>query len=281
MHIEMNTSISVLIRSFNSAKTLGLVLKKLKLQSDDEIIIVDSGSTDITLDIANKYGATIFVAPMPFHYSTSLNLGFQMAKNSWVLVISSHAIPQVDMFLDRYREQILHFPDDVIVGYGPSTLSGETQTKMESLETVYYSAESFQEVIEICGNANTIYRRSAWVELPFDVSIRTAEDKIWISQMIKKNYRFAYIPSVPTLNQNCGSIFYMFKKGYRDKRTLRDKSFKPMSIYHLAGGFKNLLYGFIKNKINFGNFVRWSFQLLGQFFGSYQPEDNTPIKGAS
>jgi glycosyltransferase involved in cell wall biosynthesis len=50
----MDSSISVIIRTFNSASTLPDVLEKLEPQPNDEIIIVDSGSSDQTLMIAKK-----------------------------------------------------------------------------------------------------------------------------------------------------------------------------------------------------------------------------------
>ena len=50
----MNPAISILIRTFNSAGTLPSVLDRLELQPEDEIIIVDSGSTDATLAIAGN-----------------------------------------------------------------------------------------------------------------------------------------------------------------------------------------------------------------------------------
>lgn len=54
-----------------------------------------------------------------------------------------------------------------------------------------------------------------------------------------------------------------------------------MDLYHLAGGFKNLTLSFLEKEIDFGNYIRCCSQLLGQFFGSHQKEDNTPVHGAS
>ncbi len=277
----MDNNISVLIRTYNSAKTLDRLLKAIILAHGDECIIVDSGSSDTTLWIADAYGARIVIAPPPFHYSKSLNLGFAEAKNPWVLVISSHCIPQVPDLLEIYRQEIIKFSKEVIVGYGPSTLSGKSDPELDPKQTCIFTASDYERVSRICGNANTIYRKQVWEEFPFNERIRTAEDKIWIMETVAKGYHFAYIPQARGMNINKGSLLYMFKKGYRDKRSLRGKEFYPMGFYHLAGGFKNLTLSLLRGELEFGNYVRWCFQLLGQFFGSHQKEDNTPVNGGS
>lgn len=69
-------AISVVIRTRDSARTLERVILGLSRAEGDEVIVVDSGSRDATLDIARKHGAIIVLAPGPFNYSKSLNLWF-------------------------------------------------------------------------------------------------------------------------------------------------------------------------------------------------------------
>src|SRR5664279_2369308 len=71
--VKASTAISVVIRTRDSARTLERVSVGLGKAEGDEVIVVDSGSRDATLDIAKKYGAIIVLAPGPFHYSKSLN----------------------------------------------------------------------------------------------------------------------------------------------------------------------------------------------------------------
>lgn len=55
--------ISIIMPTYNSEKTLKYSLESIRRQSIDqtqvEILIIDGGSTDTTLDIAEKYGSTI------------------------------------------------------------------------------------------------------------------------------------------------------------------------------------------------------------------------------
>ena len=53
--------ISIIIPTINEASNLPLLLSDLSVvQKEGEIIIVDCGSKDKTIDIANIYGAKVF-----------------------------------------------------------------------------------------------------------------------------------------------------------------------------------------------------------------------------
>ena len=281
--MNVSTAISVVIRTRDSARTLERVIAGLCRSADDEVIVVDSGSKDATLAIARKHGAQVVVAPGPFNYSRSLNLGFTATKNPWVLVISSHAIPVVPRFLEIYRAAIKAFPGDVSVGYAPSTLSGESGVGTSAEETRYYAADDFQPIEPLCGNGNAIYRRAVWEKLPFDETIRTAEDKLWLMEVIKQGRRIAYIPAARTSNRNQASLRYMYRKGYSDARARcvkgsgqRIAAHRPMRLYDLAGALKKIAVKKLKGEIDLGNWVRHSAHAFGQFFGSRGAQNNSP-----
>lgn len=263
---------SVLIRSFNSAKTLDRLLSRLDQIEGDEVIVVDSGSTDATLEITKRHGARIIIAEGPFNYSKSLNLGFKAARNDWVLVLSSHCIPVGTDLLATYRREAVLLPEDVPVAYGPSTISGKSEPSLDKECTTLHSGR----IPPGCGNGNALYRFSAWEELPFDESKRTAEDVIWLSAMLERGRRVAYVPKAAGLNINQQSLRYMFRKGHSDSRTLRLPTHRPMPLFHFAGALKNLTKQWLKREINLGNYLRYGAHTFGQFFGSREPEDNTP-----
>ncbi len=274
------SSISVLIRTFDSAKTLERVILALGMAAGDELVVVDSGSRDATLDIAQKHGARIIRAIGPFNYSKSLNLGFAAARNAWVLVLSSHAIPLVPAFLAAHRAAIEKFPASVAVGYAPSGISNKFMADARIGDVQFYSPDNYQPVEHLCGNANSIYRRAIWEQLPFDETVRTAEDMIWLREYLRQGGHIAYIPAARTLNCNQGSLAYMFRKGYSDARARREKagepaSHQPMGFYQLGGALKNLLMAKLKGETNVGNWLRYSAHACGVFFGCRQKQDNS------
>lgn len=84
-----------LIRTYNSSRTLEDAVKALRQQSVPPagIVVVDSGSTDGTREIALRIGCTLVRYPEePFNYSKALNLGLDSARSPALLVLSSHVL---------------------------------------------------------------------------------------------------------------------------------------------------------------------------------------------
>lgn len=58
----------------------------------DEMIIVDGGSTDKTLEIARSFNARIFQSPWKEDFAAQRNISLKHAKNDWILVIDADEI---------------------------------------------------------------------------------------------------------------------------------------------------------------------------------------------
>lgn len=98
----MNLLFSIIIPVFNQEKTIGLLLSKLKSLSDNyskEIIIVDSGSSDMTPLIIRKYKhdlsnfRLINIKREEFNHSETRNNAVKIAKGKYVCFLSGDAIP--------------------------------------------------------------------------------------------------------------------------------------------------------------------------------------------
>jgi len=55
----------------------------------DEIVLVDTGSTDRTMEIARSFGAKVFELPWANDFSAPRNLSLQKATGDWVLVLDA------------------------------------------------------------------------------------------------------------------------------------------------------------------------------------------------
>lgn len=53
----------------------------------DEIIVVDTGSTDSTLQIALSFGAKVVHHPWNGDFAAARNAGLQQARGQWILIL--------------------------------------------------------------------------------------------------------------------------------------------------------------------------------------------------
>lgn len=79
----------------NEEETLDRCLKSVK-NSVDEIVIVDTGSSDKTKDIASKYTDKVFDYIWCSNFSKARNFSISKASNNWILVLDADEI--VDQF---------------------------------------------------------------------------------------------------------------------------------------------------------------------------------------
>ena len=81
------SKISIIIPTNNEAKNLPLLLSDLSsIQKDVEIIIVDCGSGDKTIDIANIYGAKVYQSEER-NRGLQLDIGAKNSKGDWLIFL--------------------------------------------------------------------------------------------------------------------------------------------------------------------------------------------------
>ena len=97
------TRATVLIRAKNEAKDIGKTLGLVRAQTvESEIVLVDSGSTDGTVDIARGFDVNVIeIPPESFTYGYALNIGARAAAAPTVVALSAHAFPPDERWLER------------------------------------------------------------------------------------------------------------------------------------------------------------------------------------
>jgi glycosyltransferase involved in cell wall biosynthesis len=200
-------TIGVVIRTLNEAELLGTCLETLARQQTPyalDILVVDSGSTDATLDIARGYGARIHeISPENFDYSKALNIGIERVGGDLVLILSAHAIPVDDRWVAR---MIAPFADPQIAGVASRQIPWHGAPWREVLRI----AREFPETSEIFthtnadqilfSNAVSCIRRSAWLEEPF--TLPAAEDLEWAQRVVAGGWSVAYAGDAPAYHSH-------------------------------------------------------------------------------
>ena len=89
--------VSVVVPTLNAGPRFEELLKKVSEQEGDferELIVVDSGSTDGTVELARRYGATVHRVPRAqFDHGATRNLGVSLARGEYVALTVADAVP--------------------------------------------------------------------------------------------------------------------------------------------------------------------------------------------
>ncbi|VVB76003.1 Glycosyltransferase AglI [Candidatus Tiddalikarchaeum anstoanum] len=142
-------NISLVIPTINTEKTLDACLYSLnkQLEKNDELIIVDSYSTDKTLDIAKRYGAKIIKKRC--NRSAARNTGWKNAKNDVIIFIESDSI-----YYDNYIKIVKMRMTDAKISC--------MLDKRELYQPKTWVAKTLQEEFELRQN-NNFSPKNAWI----------------------------------------------------------------------------------------------------------------------
>ena len=189
---------SIVIRAFNEERWLPEVLTAVARQTyrDFEVLLVDSGSLDRTRDIAAAYGARIIrLRSEDFTFGHSLNLGIKEARGAFIAIISAHAIPTDEQWLERLITP-LREPGTAMVFGGQRAHAVSKFSEARDLERIFPSRPLVMDDDHVfVNNANSAIRRALWEQHQFDEKLPRLEDAEWAKYWIPLGKQVLYMPA--------------------------------------------------------------------------------------
>ncbi len=209
--------VSVVVRAYNESAHIGTLLDLVARQSftDHEVVVVDSGSTDDTVAIAERRGArVVHIAKQDFTFGRSLNVGCRAARGELLLMASAHVFP-VD---GEWIAHLVRAFDDprVALAYGRQTGHARSRFSESVLFRQQYPLRSNPDQrTPFCNNANCAVRRALWEAHPYDESLTGLEDLAWAQWALAAGHRIAYVAeaAVEHLHEEAPSrIFHRYER---------------------------------------------------------------------
>ena len=197
---------SVLIRTKNEARGIGATLDAVFSQTlpPHEVLIIDSGSRDQTLEIARPYPVKILtMSPKGWSYSRALNVGAREATGDFLVCLSAHSPPAGDEWLANL---LRHFEDPSVAAvWGPRSPKDPTERtgRLVRQEPGSYTFETRHWGLS---NHNSAFRRCLWQEFPFDEALPATEDKAWAAEAMSRGYSIIYDPAAAVLHRRRGVL---------------------------------------------------------------------------
>jgi len=196
------TTTSVVIRALNEERYIGRLLAGLAHQTvqPDEIILVDSGSTDATVDIAEHYGVKIVRIPKDqFSFGRSLNWGCEAATGDVLFLLSAHVYPVYDTYIEHMLKPLEN--ESTAVAYGRQVGDRRTKYSESRIMLKWFPEESlWDQGHPFSNNANAAVRRSVWAELRYDEELTGLEDLEFAGRAIGKGQAISYVAEAPVVH---------------------------------------------------------------------------------
>ena len=276
--INENITASIIIRSFNEERDIGRLLTGIFNQNVDfnfEVVLVDSGSTDATIDIASKYNIKIIhINPEDFSFGFALNKGIENASGKYCVMISAHCFPADNFWLKRI---IAPFENQkYAVVYGKQL--GDENTKyseMQLLKRWFPDFDMEDEGVAFCNNANSAIRKELWQEHKFDEELTGLEDIEWTRFFLKRGYKAFYSYKAAIFHIHTESYKQIYNRYYRESLAYKQifknerfglRYFFKFFIMNWGGDYIHAIRDkvFIKNILSIP-----SFRFM-QFWGTYK-----------
>ena len=185
---------SIVIRCHNEVDHLPRLFDGLKRQSfrDFEIVVVDSGSDDGTLEfLAGEDIVLQHIEKVRFSFGRSLNLGCSVSQGDYLVFISAHCYPAHEDWLSNLLDG---FEDDKIaVVYGKQRGVPDSHFSERQIFRRWFPDESVERQDDpFSNNANCAIRRSLWEEFPYDEELTGLEDVAWAQGVMRNGWWVSY-----------------------------------------------------------------------------------------
>ena len=232
---------SIFIPTKNAGNNFNNVLNQISIQKEKfELIIVDSGSTDNTLNIINNWKDKIpiklyQISPKEFGHGKTRNLASKYASGEFIIFLSQDAIPQNNLWISNL---IRNFKDKNIAASFSKQIPGENANEIErffckenypnkkivrpfnnedSLENIFFS------------NVSSCLSKKILREFPFNESIIMSEDQEWTRKIIRKGYKTVYDPESIVIHSH----------NYNLRQTFQRYFDSALSLKQIFGKFNN------------------------------------------
>lgn len=229
MKSSLNFKVVLCIPTLNPGTLAMQMVESIKCQTlqPNETIVLDSASTDGSIDVFKEIGAKIIpINRADFDHGGTRNLAFQKFKAEIYVFLTQDAIPTNFHTIENLVRALLENPKCALV-YGRQVPSDRASVFARHARLFNYPAgdavviKSQEDVPRLgikaafCSNSFAAYRRSAMEQIGFfTVNTLFAEDSIAAAKLLQRGWLIGYVPHAVvthshnyTLNQDVCRYF--------------------------------------------------------------------------
>ena len=224
--------ISIVIPAKNGSSTIRSCLEGIFSQTlvdQTEVVVIDSGSTDGTLDILKEFPVKVHqIPPREFNHGSTRNLGVQLATGEFVIMTVQDATASDPQWIEK---MVKHFDDPAVAGvcgqqvvrHDPDKNPLQWFNPQGEPDIIKYHFSNTEEFNNMPGreqhrychwdDVNAMYRKKILEEIPFH-HISFGEDALWARDALSKGHAIVYDYSARVYHYHHQNFHFYFKRTF-------------------------------------------------------------------
>jgi rhamnosyltransferase len=227
----------------NAGPDFDHLLQRLYEQRADfgyEVIVVDSGSTDGTAELAERHGAAVHRVPgTEFNHGATRNLGISLSSGRYVALLVQDATPLDDSWLAAMVDNLEQ--DESVAGVYSRQVPRPEHTPLARAQVNARATASLERREQFVGsrgewdylppmkrrrlsgfdNVSSCIRRSVWREVPFEKT-DFGEDLRWAKRAVEAGHKLVYEPRSVVVHSHERGALYDLRRHYVDGQILAE-----------------------------------------------------------
>jgi rhamnosyltransferase len=214
-----------------------------------EVLVIDSGSSDATIDVVNRFKSVklINIIPEKFGHGRTRNFGVKQSRGKYIVFLNADAIPINSFWLDSL---IVPLEEDKSIAGVFSRHTPREDCYLYMVRDIQTSMPEHKKLITRAGVFDTLLfstvsssvRRAIFEKTPFLDDIIIAEDQEWAIRILNQGFKILYEPdSVVRHSHN-----YSNKELFESKRKIGATSIRFKSkFWVVTAGFLLMIGGIV------------------------------------
>lgn len=221
----MPKAVSIIMRSFNEAWAIGDTIREVFSQDfagDIELIIIDSGSSDGSIEIIRKDGrARLIQIPLGTYVpGPVLNQGAREASHDWIVYLNADAKPVGRSWLTNLLQPCVNDPK-----FGAAF---SRQIPRPDCQAVF--AHDYDRCFgpqresahwdHFFSMVSCVTHRSVLAQIPIREDLQYAEDDEWTRRLVAANFHVLYVIDSVAMHSHNYTLKQSHKRAYGDAKAM-------------------------------------------------------------